>query len=238
MSTLSPRKAQRRPDFVKFPNTLVVFVALLGELKNIGYPSHWLVDLVQSPIGNTVVTDRVIYRGTTPRPVSELAVTSHTHRIRVDPWLAELDTILASPLEGLPFTFQMHTGFATNADEIGHYKASIEANMFYRNPIVRFPENDAVVARLFYKDANMILDARPNRSVSFFFASIASIVATPPWGTFHKLIPIDFIDLNTREVKWRIGKAKVAKMRREVVDDCLSYGFLCRKRVLVIFITV
>jgi hypothetical protein len=202
---------------VKLPNTLVVFIGLLGELKNIGYPSHWLADFVQSVISENVVTDRLIYRETIPRPVSELAANGRVHRIRADPWLADLEVILASSLDGLPFALQMPTGFATNADEIGHYKASIEANMFYTDPMIRFPENDAVLALLFYKDAK-ILDARANKTLNFFFEAISSIIdgqTTPPSGTFHILTSIDFIDLKAGVVRWRISKAKMAKMRRE-----------------------
>ena len=217
MATVSPGRSQRRPNFVKLPNTLVVLVALLGELKNIGYPSHCLADFVQAVISDNIVTDRPIYRESIPRPVSELAVSGRLHRIRVDPWLADLEVILASSLDGLPFAFQMPTGFATNTGEIGHYEASIEANMFYTNPMVRFPENDAVLALLFYQDAK-ILDARASTILNFFFESIPSIIdgqATPPPGTFHILTSIDFIDLKAGVVRWRISKAKMAKMRRE-----------------------
>ena len=217
IATVSPGRSQRRPNFVKLPNTLVVFVALLGELKNIGYPSHWLADFVQAVISDNVVTNRLSYRGIIPRPISELAAQDRVHHIRVDPWLADLEVILASSLDGLPFAFQMPTGFATNAGEIGHYKASIEANMFYTNPIIRFPENDAVLALLFYKEAK-ILDARANKVLNFFFESLTSIIdgqATPSSGTFHILTTIDFIDLKAGVVRWRISKAKMAKMRRE-----------------------
>jgi hypothetical protein len=202
---------------VKLPNTLVVFVALLGELNNIGYPSHWLADFIQSLISDNIITDRLVYRETIPRPVSELSVKGVIHRIRVDPWLADLEAILTSSLDGLAFALQMPTGFATNPDEIGHYKASIDPNMFYTNPFMKFPVHDAVLALLFYKDVKT-LDARATKTLNSFFESIPSIIdgqTTPPSGSFHILTSIDSIDLKKGEVRWRISQTRMAKMRRE-----------------------
>ncbi|RDB17580.1 hypothetical protein Hypma_001021 [Hypsizygus marmoreus] len=217
IAMVSPGESQRRPNFTKLPNTLVVFVALLIELQKIGYPSHWLADYLQSLLTNSIVTDRMAYRGKIPRPTSELHSKGQMHRIRSDPWLADLEAILASSRDGLPFALQMPPGLAANTDDIGYYKASIKANMYYTNPMFRFPENDAVLSLLFYKSAKE-LDERCTKTLNWFLQDIPSLVdgkPTPPAGTFHILTGPDFIDLSTGVVRWRMSKARIAKMRRE-----------------------
>jgi hypothetical protein len=108
-------------------------------------------------------------------PFRSFFVKGVIHRIRVDPRPADLEAILTSSLDGLPFALQMPTGFAANADEIGHYKASIDPNMFYANPFMKFPVHDAVLSLLFYKDAKT-LDTRATKTLDRFVESIPSII--------------------------------------------------------------
>lgn len=128
----------------------------------------------EAPLSVTVAP---IHEGTVPRPQGRM------HRIRVDPWLA---TTLASFLDGLSFALHMPTGFATNADEIGHHKASIDANI----PI---PWSNFLRMMPFYNDAKT-LDPRANKLLKNFFEPITSIIdgqAIPPIsGTFHILTSI------------------------------------------------
>lgn len=215
ISIVSPGNFKPRPDFVKFPNTLVVLVGLLGELKNIGYPSHWLADFMLSILNGTLVTDRMAYRGTVPRPISELSSgRGPMHRIRTDPWLAEFEAILASSLDGLPFALQMPKGLAAKVDDIGYYKSHIEANMLYTHPMFKFPGNDAIISLLFYKDIKD-LGKNVNHFLEASFPTIVDGNAHPVPGSFHVLTSPDYIDLVKGEVRWRMSKAKMAKMRRE-----------------------
>ncbi|KAG6908799.1 hypothetical protein DXG01_003246 [Tephrocybe rancida] len=220
ISMVYPGTFQRRPDLVKLPNTLTVFVALLIELKNVGYPSHWLSDILQSLIDGAVITDRVAYRDNVPVPVSDLHKKGQMHRLRTDPWVAELEAIVASSRDGLPFSLYFGSGLAARASDIGYYKASIQANMFYTNPMVRFPDNDAVLSLLFYKDFKGLhsrVSGFPG-TFNWFLQELPDIIdgkTTPRAGTFHILTGPDTVDLQKGVVTWRISKAKMELMRRE-----------------------
>ncbi|KAG5637440.1 hypothetical protein H0H81_004549 [Sphagnurus paluster] len=220
IATVSPGTFQQRPHFVKLPNTLVVFVALLIELRDIGYPSHWLAEYLQVLLSGALITDRLAYRNQIPRPISDLRKRGDQHRLRIDPWLSDLEAILASSRGGLPFALQMPVGLDTKADDIGHYKASISANMFYSSPIVRFPENDAVLSLLFYRDAKEFHPkiSKTAGTLDWFLQEIPDIVdgrVTPTPGTFHIITGPDYIDLAKGEVAWRMSKTTIARMRKE-----------------------
>ncbi|KDR73934.1 hypothetical protein GALMADRAFT_250621 [Galerina marginata CBS 339.88] len=217
LSLVSPGMSKARPDLIKLPNNLVAFVRLLVELRNIGYPGHWLSGFMHAVLGGTLEVDHLTYKGSLPRPVSELHQRSPLHRVRLDPWCAELETILVSARHGLPFPVQIPAGASSGAntpDDIGLYKASPAPNHFFSSSMFRFPPNDSVIALLFYKNQSEL----PKRSVDALITDLPVIVdgrADPPAGTFYVFTAQDYIDLNKPEVRWRMSKALAAKMKRE-----------------------
>lgn len=149
LSTLWPGRPQRRPNTVRLPNTLVAFVQLLVELQNIGYPGHWMAEFLQSMLANNIATDQLVYDGQLPRPVSDLLKRGPIHRIRLDPWQADLEGIVATSLHGIPFAFQIPRELSAN--DVGTFKARVDGDMLYQMRIV--PSADPVLSLLFYKDA-------------------------------------------------------------------------------------
>ncbi|CAA7271282.1 unnamed protein product [Cyclocybe aegerita] len=208
-----PGKAQPRPNTVKQPNNLVCFVRLLVELRNVGYPAHWLSEFLQGVLSGTLTTDRLAYKKELPRPVSEMQERTAVHRVRLDPWHAELEMILASARHGLPFAVNLPEGYASSVDNIGYFKASVVPNMAFGSSF-GLPPQDNVVALLFYTTAS---ELHP-RSVDDFLGSLHAVVdgaTIPPPGMFHIFTTQEFVDLNMREVRWRMSKSLAAKMRRE-----------------------
>ncbi|KAG6820545.1 hypothetical protein H0H93_015430 [Arthromyces matolae] len=220
ISVLYPGIFQRRPNFVQLSNGLTAFIALLVELENIGYPGHWLADILESLMNGTLVTDRQVYRGEIPRPLSDLNQKGNAHSLRTDPWVADLEAIVASARDGLPFALSLRSDLASKASDIGHYRAAINANMFYTNPMMRFPDNDPVLSLLFYKDRSTLhhrITSTPG-TMNWFLQDLPDIIegrTSPPPGTFHILTAPDTVDLERGEVTWRISKAKMDVMRRE-----------------------
>ncbi|KAF8958545.1 hypothetical protein BDZ97DRAFT_1906448 [Flammula alnicola] len=214
LSFVWPGSAQVRPNTIKLPSNLVSFIRLLVELRHIGYPSHWLSDFLHAVLNGTLQIDNAVYQGKLPRPVTDLHKRVAVHRVRLDPWYAEFETILASARHGLPFALQLPEGFATSVDDVGLFRATVAPNMLFSSPMVALPKNDSVIALLFYKSQ---AELHP-RSVDYFIADLPAIVdgrANPPRGTFHVFTTQEFVDLSKREVRWKMPKTLAAKMKRE-----------------------
>ncbi|KIM72449.1 hypothetical protein PILCRDRAFT_16127, partial [Piloderma croceum F 1598] len=96
----------------RLPNNLVAFVELLIHLQEVGFPSHWLSDFLQSILSDSLVTNIAPYHGKWPIPVSEITRRVRSRKVRLDPWRAELETILATAYEGIPFMVSLPSDFA------------------------------------------------------------------------------------------------------------------------------
>ena len=90
---------------VHSPFNLTIFLRLLSRVQEVGYPAHWLSDIINSLCAGVITT--------TARPpqtlVSDVAEIKKVHPARqiwVSPWAAELSTLLAlwRPLLGFGFT--------------------------------------------------------------------------------------------------------------------------------------
>ena len=94
------QQPRRNPIFAPF-NLMAVF-RILTHLFEVGYPAHWLSEILQSLLNNNVVT-------TARHPLSQedtLIRVSRRYRpkkIRVDPYLAQLTTLASIWATKLPF---------------------------------------------------------------------------------------------------------------------------------------
>ncbi|TFK27293.1 hypothetical protein FA15DRAFT_220295 [Coprinopsis marcescibilis] len=211
LSFVHPGFVQPRPRLIRLPNSLVAFIGLLSELRNIGYPGHWISDFMQNVINNTVDSDHAVFQETLPRPVTERRKLVPVHRVRLDPWLLEFESLLASANEGLPFTVLMPEGMATRSEQIGQFQATVHPNYTF-NMLYNF---DPVAALVFYKS---LQDAGVT-SIQSLTPRIPKIihgeVSKPAPGDFYVFTSTDFVDVTQCEVRWRMGKASAKKMIRE-----------------------
>lgn len=206
-----PGFCKARPDNIRIPNNVAAFVRLLAQLHAIGYPSHWLAEFLHNILTNNMMATRNIWNEVLPRPVSDLYERTALHKTRLDPWEAEMEAIVASSWQGLPFAVQMPSGFARCAKDIGLFKAKVsqieELQMF--NPV----QIDPVISLVFYKRSWTAGDA--HRAV-IWLPKLVDGHEDPSPGSFYVYsAPMSVNFLKPAEVQWKMSKARAKKMRDE-----------------------
>ncbi|KAF6743653.1 hypothetical protein DFP72DRAFT_827356 [Ephemerocybe angulata] len=219
LSHIHPGYTQPRPRLVKMPNGLPAFFGLLVRLREIGYPGHWLSEWVQNVLDGEASADSLIYKDTLPRPLREKGGgRAPLHKVRLDPWLLELEWILATGKDSLPFSVRLPPSIfdgkeATRYRDIGTFEAkglepTIEYGMFYNH--------DAVAALLFYKSTKDIGGSKYFKDMLLKVGKIVDNVETSdkdtvPKGAFFILTAPEHVNL----ARWRMGKASAKRMIRE-----------------------
>lgn len=211
LSIISPGESRPRPKLIKLPNNLVAFVNLLVQLRNIGYPAHWLSDFVNSILNNTLNADIATYKGFLPRPISDIRAKVPLHRLRLDPWFAELEAILALSHQGLPFVVQIPPNLASTPDAIGLYEAKVVPNV----QLFHLPGNDAVTALLFYRSIEVLREHTPENFLRKLPSIIDGGAQGPLKGSFYVMTSQDHVDFTKQEVRWLMSKAVMKTMRQE-----------------------
>ena len=204
-----PGLCKARPDNVRIPDNLVAFICLLVQLHSVGYPGHWLADFLQSILSNNLSTSRNVWNGALPRPVSDLYESSPLHKARLDPWEAELEAIVATSLQGLPFAVQMPSAFASDSKDIGLFKAKvteIPALKFF-NPI----QIDPVISLVFYK-AKTWTGSDVQRTMLRVPALIDGRQDPGP-GTFYVYTSPVSVNFLESEVQFKMSKSRFQQMR-------------------------
>lgn len=204
-----PGICKARPDNVRIPDNLVAFVCLLVQLHGIGYPGHWLADFLQCLLGDNLIATRNVWHGALPRPVSDLYECTPPHKTRLDPWVAELEAIVASSFQGLPFAVQMPPGLVADVNDIGHFKSRVLENpaLKFFNPI----QIDPVVSLVFY-DARR-WSGSDVRETMMKLPGLIDGRADPPAGIFCIYTSPVFVNFLQSEVQWKMSKNRVQKMK-------------------------
>lgn len=197
---------------VRLPNNLVAFMNLLIHLHAVGFPSHWLTDIVHCIISDNLVTDITPYLGKWPIPVSDSNKRVTRRKVRLDPWLAELETIVATGYKGIPFALSLPSKFVHSYTEIGIFEAKITAKIYGPGSTPGLPVYDPVVSLLLYK---------PNQRVSGPKAMVSLIPAifegrtTPPAGDLFIFTTLEYFDLPLGRVQWKISRNRIQKMKAD-----------------------
>lgn len=120
---------------VRIPNSLVAFVCLV-QLHDIVYPGRWLGDFLHNVLADNFIATQNVWNGILPIPVSDISECTAHHKARLDPWKTELEAIVTTSLQGLPFAIRMPPGLAADVKDIGHFKTHVlEAPTFkFFNP--------------------------------------------------------------------------------------------------------
>ncbi|KAJ7261852.1 hypothetical protein C8J57DRAFT_1335538 [Mycena rebaudengoi] len=193
----------------RLPNNLVSFVALLVHLRSVGYPAHWLGDYLQTILSGALATDIAPYAQNWPIPVTDLNRRVASRTIRLDPWVPELEAILATVKEGVPFGLSLQT----NHTDVGTFEATVEYASHFMgfmmgtmaNPM---PVEDPVVCLLLYRPGG--------RSADEMVAALPSLLEggrVPAQGTVCVLTAQERVVVPV--IRWRLGKAHVQRMREE-----------------------
>lgn len=202
-STILPgSNPSQGPYRARLPNNLVAFIGLLGHLKLIGFPAHWLSEFLQSIISDSLVTEIPQYTGKLPIAVTEIRRRVRRRKVRLDPWRAEFETILATTLRGLPFAISLPPTFAQSFEQIGLF----EAKVYQEGWQIGIPANDPVVSLIFYK---------PGQSVEDMLASIPAAFEghkIPASGSFFILTALEFFDRH-KTIRWRLSRERAQRMQ-------------------------
>ncbi|KAI0786953.1 hypothetical protein C8Q75DRAFT_808032 [Abortiporus biennis] len=111
------------PNQVVLPNNLIAFFGILVYLHRVGYPGHWLSEFVQSILAGSLISEIAPYVNEWPIPPANARKRVKRRYVRLDPWLPDLENILAVCWQGLPFTVSLPKDFARSAEDLGTYSA-------------------------------------------------------------------------------------------------------------------
>ncbi|KAJ7500536.1 hypothetical protein B0H11DRAFT_1995698 [Mycena galericulata] len=198
---------------VRMPNNLVAFIHLLIHLHAVGYPAHWLSEFLQTLLSDTLVTDVAPYLGKFPIPLSDLTRSVPPRRVRLEPWVAEFESILATARVGMPFAVPVPPGFATSHSEIGVYEAVVQLNGPDMGPrFVTAPVQDNVVGILLFQPSKAFTAAALVRGIPTILEGRNN---EPRRGAVCILSSPEMVDIPGRKVAWRLSRERVRKMRAE-----------------------
>ncbi|KAJ7780170.1 hypothetical protein DFH07DRAFT_465077 [Mycena maculata] len=211
--TVLPSSAQQGRFRARLPNNLVAFVSLLLHLRGVGYPGHWLSEFLQAVLSGRLVTDIAPYTDKWPIPVSDIKRRVPTRAVRLDPWTAELESIIATALQGIPFHIPLPDDFAAHHTDIGTFEAAVEASSpwmgFMMGTMVNpMPVEDPVVCLLLYKPCGLSADELLAK-----LPLVLNGAKSPESGTLCILTSQEVVAVPV--IRWRLSKARVARMREE-----------------------
>ncbi|KZP20325.1 hypothetical protein FIBSPDRAFT_789699 [Athelia psychrophila] len=209
LCTIFPGAAAEGSFSARLPNNLVAFIGLLVHLKHVGFPAHWLSELLQNIISDNLTTDIAPYSGIWPIPITEIHRRVLKRKVRLDPWLAELEAILASTLHGLPFAISLPLNFSQSSAEIGLF----ETNVLEEGWHVDFRASEPTLNLIFYKPSSSWIPW--NRSIDTLLASIRAAFEgneSVAQGSFFILTAIEAFD-RRGVVRWRLSRERVQRMK-------------------------
>ncbi|TFK84368.1 hypothetical protein K466DRAFT_654782 [Polyporus arcularius HHB13444] len=212
-NTVLPARSKMGMSKVHVPHNLVAFFGLLLYLHGVGYPSHWLCELLARILSGSVHSDIAPFRGEYPMPLSERARRVQPRRVRTDPWLVELETIIATAYYALPFSLAgaIPDDFSRDPRDIVVWGVQVKpARLFSTqsmfNPVSPY---DFRTHLLFYRSDLMGPPAVINHLASIFEGK-----ASPAPGTFFILTSQEHVQYET-SIRFRLSRRRVEKMRKE-----------------------
>lgn len=207
--TIIPSTSGLSPFRARLPRNLAAFVGLLIHLQEVGFPSHWLSEYLQSILSDNFVTNIAPYQDKWPIPVADMTRRVSKRKLRMDPWRVELETILATAKEGIPFSLTYPSDFATTHTDIGIFTANIKSSFF--GPMY-LPPYDPAVFVILYKPVQGI--AGPQELVTSLPAILEGRRQPTP-GNMHILTSLESFDLTGGKVAWRLSKKRFQIMRQQ-----------------------
>ncbi|KAF9040857.1 hypothetical protein BJ165DRAFT_1530708 [Panaeolus papilionaceus] len=209
-------RATYAPFEVDEPTNLVSFIRLLIALcQTFACPGHWLAEFAQNMINDTMVTNAKPFDGILP--VKQLPAPAPTERkINLKPYQLELETILVTIKDALPF----HLSFPPQ------YASSLKSSKSYTTHIIstaNLPYDHAV----HYSSACLLLyKADPSVHTASFLRDLPSKIpelieskdGTIGGVEVQVVSMVDFMDFERGVVSWRMSEASYGKMKEEKWD--------------------
>jgi len=197
------------PSRIRLANNPVAFFRLLLYLHSIGYPSHWLSELLQSVLWNDLTTEAVRAEEL-PIPLSHATAVVPARKVDLAPWVPEFEMILASTRIGLPFYVRLPAKFATTPEEIGTYEANYRWSGSGRIVAGLFSPYDHAGMLVFWKYGSVVYP----KDVSEL---IKGSVGEKGGGVPRKdLVVVNCLEaLGDGVVRWKLAKKRVEGMKQD-----------------------
>lgn len=129
----------------------------------------------------------------------------------LDPWLVDLENILALSYEAIPFPFSAPSGFATSSKEIGLYETTLDRFTLHPSTTTGMrPPDIAVVSLMFYKPGSF--------SDEYLAANLPQILEGKKLaakGELFVLTCVERFGITDKVVRWRMSKKRVRKMKMQ-----------------------
>lgn len=206
-----PGKGGAQVTSVRYPNNLVAFVELLIHLLGVGFPAHWLADFLQSLLSDSLTTDVAPYPGKLPIPVAEIYRRVSRRKVCLEPWLADLENILAMSYECLPFAVSGPSGFAKSHSEIGLFETTISQYLFDpASSMNMLPPQVSVVSLVFYKPGSF--------SPGYLLSNLAQIIEGKKLtgqGELFVLTVVERFSIRDGVIRWRMSRKRIRKMKMQ-----------------------
>ena len=221
VNTLSPGMPHPGTVRVKAPNNLVAFVNLLVHLWDIGFPAHWISEYVQNILADRVVTGAIPPKAL-PIPVGDGQ--GADRKLGLGPWIAELESVLASVRKGLPFFVSLPSGnkivVASELEEIGKFEVKVTTfpELLLMQHI--FCPSDLVANLLFWKPSGKNYRELKKEGEKIIKEEADGVLSSggqmsSKWnGRFLVLTSQESVSQD-RSVSWRMARRRVERMRRE-----------------------
>ena len=220
--TLFPPITRPAPFKVILPHNLLAFLHLLQHLHIVGYPGHWISDLLARILNSTLQTDLAPYAGTLPIPAADRFRRVPARRVRTDPWSVELETALAfASSGGLPFPLPLAVLpllSIIDSDDIVTWEVPLSPTQdLMRDMAVNGRKINDPCAQLFvYRADRVVLSALIGGGLRRVFERAAG---TPAPGMFFVLTALEHMDYMAC-VRFKLGRQRIARMKDESARWC------------------
>ncbi|KAK0442712.1 uncharacterized protein EV420DRAFT_1752253 [Desarmillaria tabescens] len=186
---------------------LVMFVDLLVHLHRVGFPPHWLGDFLGAVLSNSLVTDVATYSGEWPVPLEEQDKRVPQRKVNIYPWLVDLESILADAYEAIPFHFVRPADFSRWSSDIGLFQLDIPAN-----PIMAQDKLTGVFLVFYSRTFTKCTHHDLTSEMHDIFEGRRSVDHDKK---FYVLTATETVDVYHEVIRWRMSKARMAKLRKE-----------------------
>ncbi len=220
-NTSLPGRTKPPPCNIRLPHNLVAFFALILHVHRVGYPGHWLSDLLARVLSGRMVSDVVPYNAEYPIPVSCSSERVAPRPVRTDPWLIEFETIIATAYYAIPFPIAaaLPADFSRDAEDIVVWQAAVmPATRFAQDEPSVFCSPFEPVTHLLFFRADEIRAGEVIRGMRDIFEGRS----TPAPGTFFVLTVQEYVQYQTC-VRFRLSRRRVERMRGEAGWSMVAY---------------
>lgn len=206
-------RSEPPPYDIRLPHNLTAFVGLLMYLHRVGYPGHWLSDLLARVLSGSMVSNIVPYAGEYPVPVEEHSRRVPLRTVRTDPWVIELETIIATVYNAIPFSvaIALPTDLLRDPSDIAIWEVQVTPTALFSSAPEGFYESPyhPCTHLLLYRSDKVVAKALIPKLPDIFEGR-----SSPTPGTFFILTGQEHV-MYLQKIQFRLSKKRMERMRKD-----------------------